>query len=199
MKHLFQPGAVNEPTFILLHGTGGNETDLLQIGQAINPQAALLGIKGNILEQGMPRFFKRLAEGLFDEEDLRFRTTELFDFINEAAATYHFDVANSFIIGYSNGANIGGSLLLTYGDVFAGAMLLHPMVPMRKSNYPALTNTPIFISAGRNDNMCAPAETDELIAIFEASDSDVTGFWHDFGHRLIADEINEAKKWYHSL
>ncbi|EUJ37313.1 alpha/beta hydrolase [Brochothrix thermosphacta] len=196
MKHIFKQGLEQHPTLVLLHGTGGNEHDLLSIGEIIDPNASLLGIKGNILENGMPRFFKRLAEGLFDEEDLRFRTEELHDFIEEAAQTYGFDKNNVLLLGYSNGANIAGSLLLNYGNIYQGAALLHPMVPMRQASYPSLNQTPIFISAGRNDPICAMPETDELIEILEEAGSTVSSFWHDFGHRLTAEEVAATKQWY---
>ena len=132
MKHVFQKGKdASKPTLLLLHGTGGNELDLLPLAERIDREASVLSVRGNVLENGMPRFFRRLAEGIFDEEDLVFRTKELNEFLNEAAKTYEFDRDNIVAIGYSNGANIAASLLFHYENALKGAILHHPMVPRR--------------------------------------------------------------------
>jgi len=132
MRHIFQKGNdLSKPTLLLLHGTGGTEHDLLPIAEIIDPNASVLSVRGNVSENGMPRFFKRLAEGVFDEKDLIFRTKELYDFLDEAAEKYALDRANMYAIGYSNGANIAASLLFHYKDVLKGAILHHPMVPRR--------------------------------------------------------------------
>lgn len=128
MTHVFHQGTdVTQPTLVLFHGTGGNEHDLLPLAGLLAPDASVLGIRGNVLENGMPRFFRRLAEGIFDEEDLIFRTHEVKQFLDEAAAKYGFDADNLVAVGYSNGANIAGSLLFHYGGIFRAAVLLHPM------------------------------------------------------------------------
>ncbi|SFH92765.1 alpha/beta hydrolase [Pisciglobus halotolerans] len=114
MIHLFKEGNPTKPVFLLLHGTGGNEYDLLPVAEFIDPEASILSVRGNILENGMPRFFKRLAEGVFDEEDLIKETKQLYDFINQAAEKYHFDRKKVIALGYSNGANIAASLLFLY-------------------------------------------------------------------------------------
>jgi len=130
-EHRYQPGAPgSRVTLLLLHGTGGNESDLLPLGSAVAPQAALLSPRGNVLERGMPRFFRRLAEGVFDLDDLTQRTYELADFVDAAARTYGFDAAQVVGLGYSNGANIAASLLLLRPQVLAGAALLRPMLPL---------------------------------------------------------------------
>lgn len=139
MKHIFQQGTdATKPTLLLLHGTGGTEQDLIPLGKEIDKEANILSVRGNVLEYGMPRFFKRHAEGVFDEEDLIFRTKELYDFLAEAAEKYAFDRDNVFAIGYSNGANIAGSLLFHYENALKGAMLHHPMVPRRGITLPNL-------------------------------------------------------------
>ena len=113
MKHIFKQGAdKSKPTILLLHGTGGTEQDLLPLAELIDPEASVLSVRGNVLENGMPRFFRRLAEGVFDEEDLIFRTNELHSFLNEAAEEHGFDRANIVAVGYSNGANIAASLVV---------------------------------------------------------------------------------------
>ena len=132
MKHVFQKGKdTSKPVLLLLHGTGGNELDLLPLAEIVDPEASVLSVRGNVLENGMPRFFRRLAEGIFDEEDLIFRTKELNEFLDEAAKEYKFDRNNIVAIGYSNGANIAASLLFHYENALKGAVLHHPMVPRR--------------------------------------------------------------------
>ena len=159
MKHLFQKGRIsNLPTLILLHGTGGTERDLLPLAEMISPDSSVLSIRGNVLENGMPRYFRRLREGVFDEEDLIFRTKELFEFLNDAAAQYEIDRGNFVAVGYSNGANIAASLLFHYENALRGAILHHPMVPRRGISLPDLSNVPVFIGAGKNDPICSPEE-----------------------------------------
>ncbi|EIT87259.1 phospholipase/carboxylesterase [Fictibacillus macauensis ZFHKF-1] len=197
MQHLFKKGIDStKPTLLLLHGTGGNEHDLLPLATAIDPAAAVLSVRGNILENGMPRFFKRLAEGVFDEEDLLFRTKELHTFLDEAAATYEFDRRNLFAVGYSNGANIAASLLFLYQPSLRGAMLFHPMVPFRGRKLVNLQHTPIFIGAGTNDPICTPDESLELHALLQAAEADVTLHWEQHGHQLTATEVQAAAMWY---
>ena len=168
MKHIFQQGQdPNAPTLLLLHGTGGNEQDLLGIGKMISDRSSLLSVRGNVMESGMPRFFRRLAEGVFDEEDLIFRTEELKKFLDDSAQKYGFARDNVIAVGYSNGANIAGSLLFHYQDSLKGAVLFHPMVPRRGIDLPDLSGTNVFIGAGKNDPMCPPEESDDLKELLE--------------------------------
>src|SRR5690625_1495254 len=146
MKHIFQQGKdASKPTLLLLHGTGGTEQDLLSLAQKVDPDANVLSVRGNVSENGMPRFFRRIAEGVFDEEDLIFRTKELYEFLDEAAQKYGFDRNNIIAVGYSNGANIAASLLFHYEDALAGAILYHPMVPRRGIELSDLTGKSVFI------------------------------------------------------
>src|SRR5690625_3808849 len=139
MKHIFKEGKdSNQPTLLLLHGTGGNELDLIPIAERIDSAASILSVRGNVLENGMPRFFRRLAEGVFDEEDLIFRTKQLNEFLKDASEKYDFDRENIIAIGYSNGANIAASLLFHYQNTLKGAILHHPMVPRRNIELPDL-------------------------------------------------------------
>ncbi len=137
----------SKPVLLLLHGTGGNELDLLPLAEIIDPEASVLSVRGNVLENGMPRFFRRLAEGIFDEEDLIFRTKELNEFLDEAAKEYKFDRNNIVAIGYSNGANIAASLLFHYENALKGAVLHHPMVPRRGIQLANLAGKSVFIAA----------------------------------------------------
>ena len=184
------------PTLLLLHGTGGNEHDLVGLGKEIDGAANILSVRGNVLENGMPRFFKRLAEGVFDLEDLQFRTEELKNFIDESAKNYEFDRDNVVAIGYSNGANIAGNLLFEYENVLKGAILHHPMVPRRGVEIPALPGAPVFIGAGKNDFMCPAAESEELRDLLQNVGAEVELFWHSYGHQLTQDEVQAAKEWY---
>lgn len=197
MKHIFQKGNdPKKPTLLLLHGTGGTEQDLLPLAEIIDADANVLSVRGNVLENGMPRFFKRLAEGVFDEEDLIFRTKELNEFLDEAAEKYAFDRNNIIAIGYSNGANIAASLMFHYQDALKGAILHHPMVPRRGVELPDLTGKSVFIAAGTNDPICSPEESDELKNLLEKAGANVEIFWDNFGHQLTTSEVKAAHKWY---
>lgn len=197
MEHIFIKGEDStRPTLLLLHGTGGNENDLVGLGKEIDGAANILSVRGNVLENGMPRFFKRLAEGVFDLEDLQFRTEELKNFIDESAKNYDFDRDNVVAIGYSNGANIAGNLLFEYENVLKGAILHHPMVPRRGVEIPALPGAPVFIGAGKNDFMCPAAESEELRDLLQNVGAEVELFWHSYGHQLTQDEVQAAKEWY---
>ncbi|MBB6671225.1 alpha/beta hydrolase [Cohnella nanjingensis] len=197
MKHLYQPGTdANAPVLLMLHGTGGTERDLLPLARIVSPSSSVLSVRGNVSENGMPRFFRRLAEGVFDEEDLVFRTEELNGFLDEAAAQYGFDRRNVIAVGYSNGANIAGSLLFHYADALRGAILHHPMVPLRGRQLPDLSGVPIFIGAGQNDPICSPAEIGELTALLEGAGASVAVHWENAGHRLTQTEVDAAAAWF---
>lgn len=197
MKHIFKKGTNNEkPVLLLLHGTGGTEEDLLSVAELIDPEASVLSVRGNVLEGGMPRFFKRLAEGVFDEEDLIFRTKELKDFIAQAAIDYEFDSKNVIAIGYSNGANIAASLLFHFDNVLKGAMLHHPMVPIRNVSMPDLIGIDVWIGAGENDPTCPKEESMELQSLLKETGASVDLHWEHAGHQLTAKEVEAAKAWY---
>lgn len=184
-----------QPTLLLLHGTGGNENDLLELGQTLVPGAALLSPRGKVLENGMARFFRRLAEGVFDIADLKQRTDELAGFITTASAAYHFDPAHVIAVGYSNGANIAASILLLHPGVLSAAVLLRPMVPLVPESLPDLTGIPVFISAGRMDPIVTPRETDRLEKLLRQCGATVTTRWHSGGHALSHEDVHEAKVW----
>ncbi|SIS48745.1 alpha/beta hydrolase [Salimicrobium flavidum] len=197
MKHIFEQGnTTDKPVFLLLHGTGGTEQDLLPLAGMIDEQAPLLSVRGNVSENGMPRYFRRLGEGVFDEEDLIFRTKELHDFLDEASEEHSFERDNMLAVGYSNGANIAGSLLFHYGKTLKGAILLHPMVPRRNISLPDLSGMPVFIGAGTNDPICPASETEDLAELLKGAGAEVEIFWADQGHQLSRDEITHARQWY---
>ncbi|WP_041808599.1 alpha/beta hydrolase [Evansella cellulosilytica] len=197
MKHVFKKGeAGNQNTLLLLHGTGGDEHDLIPISEMIDPGAAVLSVRGNVDENGMNRFFRRLAEGVFDEEDLINRTKELKDFVDQAAEQYEFERKHVVAVGYSNGANIAGSLLYHYEKSLKGAALLHPMVPRRGIDIPSLQGISVFIGAGANDPICPPEETKELDKTLSEAGAAVDVFWANQGHQLTREEIDQVKAWY---
>jgi phospholipase/carboxylesterase len=197
MKHIFQKGSNPEaPLLLLLHGTGGTETDLLPLSEMVSPGSSVLSVRGNVLENGMPRFFRRLAEGVFDEEDLIFRTKELYDFLESASGKYDFDRDRVVALGYSNGANIAASLLFHYEGALQGAILHHPMVPRRGITLPSLSDIPVFIAAGKNDPICPAAETDELNQILLQAGAAVNVHWENYGHQLTRSEVDAAGSWF---
>jgi phospholipase/carboxylesterase len=194
MKHIFRKENLDKPTFLLLHGTGGDEKDLLALAHFIQPEYNVLSVRGEVNENGMNRFFKRLSEGVFDEVDLVYRTHQLKEFIDQASIDYGFDKKHVIALGYSNGANIAGSLLFHYSDVFEKAILLHPMVPIRKE-LPDLSQVSVFIGAGKNDLICPPEESIELNELLSSAQADVTLHWENNGHRISESELNAVKKW----
>lgn len=197
MKHIFQKGSNPEaPLLLLLHGTGGTETDLLPLSEMVSPGSSVLSVRGNVLENGMPRFFRRLAEGVFDEEDLIFRTKELYDFLESASGKYDFDRDRVVALGYSNGANIAASLLFHYEGALQGAILHHPMVPRRGIALPPLSDIPVFIAAGKNDPICPAEETEELNQLLQQAGATVEVQWENYGHQLTRSEVDAAGSWF---
>ena len=194
MKHIFQKENLEHPTFLLLHGTGGDERDLLGLAHFLQPEYNVLSVRGEVKENGMNRFFRRISEGVFDEVDLVNRTHQLKEFIDQASIEYGFDKKHIIALGYSNGANIAASLLFHYSDVFEKAILLHPMVPIRKE-LPDLSGVSVFIGAGKNDPICPPDQSIELNELLSSANADVTLHWENSGHRISESELNAVKNW----
>ena len=195
MHHIFKQGNKQKPVLLLLHGTGGDENSLLALAEMIDPEASVLSVRGNVLEHGMPRFFRRIADGVFDMEDLAARTKELYEFLNTAATNYGFDRNQVIAIGYSNGANIAANLLYEYSDGLKGAILHHPMVPNRHATIPE-QQTKVFIAAGVNDPMCPQQEAIDLQTMLAQAGADVTLEWETNGHQLTMNEVQKATAWY---
>ena len=196
--HKFVPapsGSSHPVTLLLLHGTGGDEGDLLALGNELWTGAALLGVRGKVLENGMPRFFRRFSEGVFDVEDLKFRTEELAQFIDEAAKRYHFSKKKLMVVGYSNGANIGASLILLHPHYMAAAVLFRAMVPFVPDLIRDFSHLSVFIGAGRLDPIVPSGQVEELGALFESGGADLTISWSQRGHELGGDDIRAAKIW----
>jgi phospholipase/carboxylesterase len=183
-------------TFLLLHGTGGNEQDLIPLVYEIDKSAAILSPRGKVLENGItPRFFRRLAEGVFDIEDLKFRTNELADFVNDASKTYDFDLQHVIAIGYSNGANIAASMLLLRPEILSSAILFRAMVPLVPQTLPDLSNKHIFMSSGLYDPIVSRQQADRLVDLFKKVGANISVSWQESGHELTMDEIRKAREW----
>jgi predicted esterase len=194
--YLFVPAEKpRSPTLLMLHGTGGDERDLLPLGRELWPEAALLSVRGKVLENGMPRFFRRFAEGVFDVEDLKSRTEELAQFIDWASERYMFSKRKLIAVGYSNGANIAASLILLHPHYLAAAVLFRAMVPFVPDMIRDFTHLSVFIGAGRFDPIVPSGQIEELAATFESGGADVTVSWREGGHELGEDDIHAAKTW----
>ncbi len=187
-----------KPTLLLLHGTGGDENDLLDLGRMLAPEFGLLSPRGKVLENGMPRFFRRLAEGVFDVPDLIQRTHELADFVEVASTTYGFDATRVIAVGFSNGANIAASMLLLRPQVLSAAVLLHVMVPFVPEELPNLTEKKVFIGAGRRDPIVPTQNTEQLVKLLQEVGATVEAHWHNGGHTITHEEVREAKLWLQS-
>jgi len=194
-RYIPPPQAGSPITLLLLHGTGGSEGDLLHLGRDLSPDAGLLSPRGRVLENGMPRFFKRLAEGVFDIEDLTAQTHALAGFVGDAASRYGFPSSGVVAVGYSNGANIAGSTLILHPEVLAGAVLLRPMVPFMPDAVPGLQGKPILILAGARDSLVPRDETERLLALLEGAGADVELKWADATHGITGDEVSAARRW----
>jgi phospholipase/carboxylesterase len=193
--HRYVPGDGRPTTLLLLHGTGGNEESLLDLGEQLLPGANLLSPRGKVLEHGMPRFFRRLAEGIFDEEDLHFRTNQLISFIQKASETYSFDRSAVVAVGYSNGANIAASVLLTEPSALSGAVLLRAMVPFVPSHLPSSAKTPVLLLSGDHDQMIPLSSARKLAEMLTLSGADVDQQIAHAGHSLTQEEFGTIAPW----
>ena len=186
-------------TLLLLHGTGANENDLLDLGHALDSEAALLSPRGKILENGAPRFFRRLAEGIFDEKDLLLRSHELAHFITAAAAQYKIDLKTLVAVGYSNGANIAGAMMLLGVAPFSKAILLRPMVPLQPPNLPDLKDVNVLLLAGQLDPIAQPAIVTALEQLFCQTGADVTLKFQPASHEITLADVTAAREWLANL
>jgi predicted esterase len=196
--HEFVPGK-SDRTLLLLHGTGGNERDLIPLGRDIDPTASLLSPRGKVLENGMPRFFRRLAEGVFDLEDLKNRTNELADFVAAAAQHYGFAADKVVAVGYSNGANIAASMLLLRPEILSAAILFRAMVPLVPERQPNLSSARVWIGAGSNDPIIPTSETKRLAELLRSAGADVTMRHFSAGHELTPADVETARDWMMTL
>jgi predicted esterase len=190
-----KPSAGSSLTLLLLHGTGGSEDDLLHLGRELSPGGALLSPRGRVLENGMPRFFRRFAEGDFDIQDMTEQTHALASFVGGASKAYGFRPDGVVAVGYSNGANIAGSTLILHPETLAGAVLIRPMVPFMPETLPDLSGKPILILAGARDALVPKEESEKLAELLRRSGADVTLRWADATHSITGGEVAAARAW----
>ena len=194
--HRFDRSEGADVTLLALHGTGGNEDDLIPLARSVAPDVHLLSPRGKVLENGAPRFFRRLAVGVFDTEDLIARTHELADFVQRATESYEIDSTRLYALGYSNGGNIAASLLLLRPELLGGAVLLKAMKPFDPEYEPDLSGIPVFIAAGRSDQMIPSAATDSLIDLLNQCGADVTVHREPGGHEITPTDVAAASAWF---
>ncbi len=192
--HQFIPGS-SDRTLLLLHGTGGDENQLLGLGRELDPAAALLSPRGQVSENGHARFFRRFGEGVFDIEDLKRRTDELAEFIDAAALQYQLVPEKIVAVGYSNGANIAASVLLRRPGVLQTAVLFRAMVPFEPEERPDLAATRVWIGGGKQDVIIPPGETERLAELLRQAGADVTARFFDAGHGLSNTELVVVQRW----
>lgn len=195
-RHRWEPATTpGLPTLLLLHGTGGDENDLIPLGRLVLPGAAMLSVRGNVTEHGAPRFFRRLAEGVFDLPDLHQRTAQLADFVSSAAERYGFSLASLHAVGFSNGANVAASLLLSRPEVLAGGVLLRAMVPFEPDGIPDLSGRSVLLSEGRMDPIISPDQGERLADLLRRSGAEVELAWQQSGHNLTNGDVEAGHRW----
>lgn len=194
MKYIYQEKKKGAPVFILLHGTGGTESDLISLAELLNPEYNVFGIRGNVQENGMNRFFKRHGEGDYDWEDFDFRGKELFNFIVAKSKAYDFKLEDAVLVGFSNGSNIAMKMMLQQPDAFKKAALFAPMYPADVAEEQDFSDVKVFLSLGKGDPVVPEVESERVISIFNNRDADVTTAWVN-GHRLTQEVATEAKNW----
>jgi phospholipase/carboxylesterase len=192
--HRFEPARdAGSTPLLLLHGTGGDENDLVGLGGMISPGSALLSPRGRVLENGMPRFFRRLTEGVFDEDDVRRRALELGEFVADARQRY--GIAAPVAVGFSNGANIAAALLLLKPDVLAGAILLRAMVPLSDPPKAELGGKPVLLLSGQADPIVPASNSVRLAALLSDAGARVSHRVLKAGHQLSQADVTLARDW----
>jgi phospholipase/carboxylesterase len=195
-EHVWEPGTeADAPVLLLLHGTGGDEGDLLPLGRSLAADSSLLSPRGKVLEGTMPRWFRRLAEGVFDEADLIERAHELVSFVDAASDHYGFARDKVVAVGFSNGANMAAAVMLLDPGALRGGVLLSPMVPLRPEVVPDLSGTAVLIGAGRSDPIAPPGQAAALAMLLTDSGASVDLMWHPGGHAVTPEEVERARGW----
>lgn len=194
LVHRFEPGSSGD-TLLVLHGTGGDENDLIPLAQRVAQNDNLLSPRGPVLENGMPRFFRRLDIGVFDEEDLVRRAGDLGRFVRAAADRYGFDPARVRALGYSNGANMAAALLLLDPALLSGAALLRAVLPIIPPRPPLLSGKSVFIAAGRRDPYSSIERVEALATRLREAGAAVDLRWSERGHELEPVEIDQTAAW----
>lgn len=197
--HRFVPARAgadgSDLTLLTLHGTGGNEEEILPLAEMLSHGAALLSPRGRVLEGGMPRFFRRLSVGVFDVPDLKARAAELAEFIAAARVAYGLGDRPMVAVGFSNGANIAGGLLLAHSGSLQGAALLRPMLPYEPETPPQLPNIPVLIAAGDDDPYTTPEQLARLQEVLTGGGAKVTLHREPAGHNLTRGDVAAVRDW----
>lgn len=197
MIHTFLKGRVDAPTLILLHGTGGTEHDLIPIAKIVDASANIIGIRGNVLENGnITRYFKRIEHGVFDQESLNQETNNLYNYLEDLAKKYNLDRKKFVLVGYSNGATMTASILQRFLNPVLGAILLHPFVPTKEKIPKDLSEVKVLITTADNDQICPPDHSEFLKDQFKNSYADTEIFYGDRKHSVSEDELAYIKSWY---
>ena len=194
MEHIYNENKKGAPVFVLLHGTGGTETDLLPLAQALNPEYNVLSIRGNVKENGMNRYFRRLGEGNYDWEDLEFRGNELYKFIADRAEEHDFKLKDVIFAGFSNGSNIAIQLMLQQEEKFKKAMLFAPLYPTDLEKKHDFSDVEVFLSLGKGDPIVPESESERVIKLFEDRNAAVTTVWVN-GHTLPQEALIAGREW----
>lgn len=194
MEYIYNENKKGAPVFVLLHGTGGTETDLLPLASALNHEYNVLSIRGNVKENGMNRYFRRLGEGNYDWEDLEFRGKELYEFIAKKAQEYDFKLEDVIFVGFSNGSNIAIQLMLQQEDKFKKAMLFAPLYPTDLERKHDFSDVKVLLSLGKEDPIVPESESERVIKLFEDRNADVTTVWVN-GHTLPQEALIAGKEW----
>lgn len=194
MKYIFKQGEQGKPVFLLLHGTGGDERDLLPLAEMLDPSYNVLSVKGEISENGMARYFKRRAEGDYDLEDLEYRGQELYDFIKESSKEYEFNLEDVIPVGFSNGSNMAINLILRESTPFQKALLFAPLYPLDlQDNQKDLSNFKVFLSMGKQDPIVTQEQSERVIEIFKERGAEVHETWVN-SHEITQEAVLAAKE-----
>lgn len=194
--YVVSPGTDTSTGVMLLHGTGGDEYDLLDLGTVTAPGTTLISPRGRAPENGMNRWFSRHAAGVLDEEDIRRRALELSRFIPAARNRHGISTDGLWALGFSNGANMAAAMLLLYPNAFSGAILMRPMLPLKPDTLPDISGLPVYVAAGTRDTMIPGESTRELLTLLERCGADLTVTWADRGHQFGTDEVDDVRQWF---
>ncbi|HEX7938062.1 MAG TPA: alpha/beta hydrolase [Gemmatimonadaceae bacterium] len=183
------------PVLLLLHGTGGDENDLIPFARLVSPGSAVVSPRGNVSENGAARYFRRIREGVFDLEDLALRTAALLKFLKAAAKAHTFSTDHVVALGFSNGANVAASMMLTEPSTLRHGILIRAMQPFQPATLPDMKKSSALIAAGRSDQMISQPMTEKLAELMRSAGARVELKWQDAGHGMIQADVNDAREY----
>lgn len=187
------PVAGDKRLLVLLHGTGGDENSLIELGRLMDPNAGILSPRGKSSEEGVNRFFRRHEEGVFDEEDLKEKAEDLADFIAHVTDHHYFEEV--IAVGYSNGANIALAILLLHPEVLNGVLALRGMLPIHPSHLPDLSEKHVLLLSGKDDTIIPRSGVEALVELLEKGNAILHHEWLPTGHNLMRRDIEDAASW----